>query len=153
MACGTAALTAFFNFLSDYIKEAQSLTVADHMFSVIHHQSIRIDFDNSESAEHRDRGSTEGLVHQGLSRLGPAFPRCRRRLPARPSSLMPIPQESSNCVKPGAPRSLAPAPIIAYQNFIIVSNCCDSQGTLALSDDRLRTKLSYQALANAVTRK
>jgi ATP-binding cassette subfamily B protein len=53
-ACGIGLLTAFFNFLTDYIKKAQSLVVADHMFSVLHEKAIKADLAHYESPEFRD---------------------------------------------------------------------------------------------------
>ncbi len=43
LACGVGVFTAFFNFLSDYIKRAQALTVTDYMFSILHEKSIKTD--------------------------------------------------------------------------------------------------------------
>ncbi|WP_022665088.1 ABC transporter ATP-binding protein [Desulfospira joergensenii] len=63
LACGIGLLTALFNFTADYLKKAQSLTVADHMYSVIHRQSIRVDLDFYESPQYRDtlfRAQQEG---------------------------------------------------------------------------------------------
>ncbi len=54
LACGVGLLTAFFNFLSDYIKKAQTLTIADYMFSLIHEKSVRADLEFYESPEYRD---------------------------------------------------------------------------------------------------
>ncbi len=54
LACGVGLLTAFFNFLSDYIKKAQTLTIADYMFSVIHEKSVKADLEFYESPEYRD---------------------------------------------------------------------------------------------------
>ena len=63
MACGIGLLTAFFNFLTDYIKKAQALTVTDYMFSVLHGKSIEADLEYYESPEYRDtlfRAQREG---------------------------------------------------------------------------------------------
>jgi ATP-binding cassette subfamily B protein len=63
MACGIGLLTAFFNFLSDYLKKAQSLAVADYMFSVLHEKSIQADLEFYESSKYRDtlfRAQSEG---------------------------------------------------------------------------------------------
>ncbi|MCF6248814.1 MAG: ABC transporter ATP-binding protein/permease [Desulfobacula sp.] len=63
MACGVGLLTAFFNFLSDYLKKAQSLTVSDHMFSILHEKSSRADLAFYESPKYRDtlfRAQREG---------------------------------------------------------------------------------------------
>ncbi len=54
LACGIGLLTAFFNFLTDYIKKAQSLIVSDHMFSVLHKKAVEIDLVHYESPEYRD---------------------------------------------------------------------------------------------------
>lgn len=63
LACGVGLLTAFFNFLTDYIKKAQSLVVADHMFSVLHEKAVETDLAYFESPEYRDtlfRAQREG---------------------------------------------------------------------------------------------
>jgi len=63
IACGIGLITAFFNFLADYLKKAQSLTVTDYMFSVVHEKSIRTDLAFYESPEYRDtlfRAQREG---------------------------------------------------------------------------------------------
>ncbi len=63
IACGIGLLTAFFNFLTDYIKKAQSLTVTDYMFSVLHQKSVETDLAFYESPEYRDtlfRAQREG---------------------------------------------------------------------------------------------
>ena len=63
LACGVGLLTAFFNFLTDYIKKAQSLVVADHMFSVLHEKAVETDLAYYESPEYRDtlfRAQREG---------------------------------------------------------------------------------------------
>ena len=63
LACGLGLLTAFFNFLTDYIKKAQSLIVADHMFSVLHEKAVKVDLAHYESLEYRDilfRAQREG---------------------------------------------------------------------------------------------
>ena len=63
IACGIGLLTAFFNFLSDYIKKAQSLIVTDYMFSVLHEKSVQADLAYYESPEYRDtlfRAQREG---------------------------------------------------------------------------------------------
>lgn len=63
LACGVGLLTAFFNFLTDYIKKAQSLIVADHMFSVLHEKAALADLAYFESPEYRDtlfRAQREG---------------------------------------------------------------------------------------------
>ncbi|MCG8552032.1 MAG: ABC transporter ATP-binding protein/permease, partial [Desulfobacterales bacterium] len=63
LACGIGVLTAFFNFISDYLKKAQSLTVTDHMLSVLHEKSIRTDLEYFESSEYHDtlyRAQREG---------------------------------------------------------------------------------------------
>ncbi len=63
IACGVGLLTAFFNFLGDYIKKAQSLTVTDYMFSVLHEKSVQADLAYYESPEYRNtlfRAQQEG---------------------------------------------------------------------------------------------
>jgi len=63
LACGVGLLTAFFNFLTDYIKKAQSLIVSDHMFSVLHEKAVETDLAYYESPEYRDtlfRAQQEG---------------------------------------------------------------------------------------------
>ena len=63
IACVIGLITAFFNYLTDYIKEAQSLTVTDYMFSVLHEKSAQTDLAFYESPEYRDtlyRAQTEG---------------------------------------------------------------------------------------------
>lgn len=63
MACGAGLLIAFFNFLSDYLKKAQSLTVADYMFSVLHKKSSEADLAYYESSIYQDtlhRAQMEG---------------------------------------------------------------------------------------------
>lgn len=63
MACGVGLLAAFFNFLTDYVKKAQALTVTDYMFSVLHEKSVQADLAFYESPEYRDtlfRAQQEG---------------------------------------------------------------------------------------------
>ncbi|MDA3788140.1 MAG: ABC transporter ATP-binding protein [Desulfobacula sp.] len=63
LACGVGLLTAFFSFLSDYLKKAQSLTVTDHMFSVLHAKSMDADLAFYESSQYQDtlhRAQMEG---------------------------------------------------------------------------------------------
>ncbi len=63
MACGVGLLTAFFNFLTDYVKKAQSLTVTDYMLSLLHEKSVAADLAFYESPEYRDtlfRAQQEG---------------------------------------------------------------------------------------------
>ncbi|MFH2059630.1 MAG: ABC transporter ATP-binding protein [Pseudomonadota bacterium] len=63
LACSVGLVTAFFNFLSEYIKKAQTLTVTDHMFEVLHEKSVRADLAHYESPEYRDtlfRAQQEG---------------------------------------------------------------------------------------------
>ncbi len=63
LACGVGLATAFFNFLSDYIKKAQSLVVSDHMFSVLHEKAAVADLAYYESPAYRDtlfRAQREG---------------------------------------------------------------------------------------------
>ena len=63
IACGIGLITSFFNFISDYIKKAQALTVTDYMLSVLHEKSIRTDLAFYESPEYMDtlfRAQREG---------------------------------------------------------------------------------------------
>ena len=63
LACGVGLATAFFNFLTDYIKKAQALVVSDHMFSVLHEKSAAADLAYYESPKYRDtlfRAQREG---------------------------------------------------------------------------------------------
>lgn len=63
LACGVGLVTAFFNFLSSYIKKAQTLTITDHMFSVLHEKSVQADLSHYESSDYRDtlfRAQQEG---------------------------------------------------------------------------------------------
>jgi ATP-binding cassette subfamily B protein len=63
IACGIGLLTAFFNFATDYIKKAQSITVTDYMFSVLHEKSVCTDLAFYESPKYRDtlfRAQQEG---------------------------------------------------------------------------------------------
>jgi ATP-binding cassette subfamily B protein len=63
MACGVGLLLALFNFLTDYIKKAQSLTVTDYMLSLLHEKSVQADLAFYESPEYRDtlfRAQQEG---------------------------------------------------------------------------------------------
>ncbi|OFZ52668.1 MAG: hypothetical protein A2328_11150 [Bdellovibrionales bacterium RIFOXYB2_FULL_36_6] len=63
LACGIGLFSAFFNFLTDYIKKAQSLVVADHMFSVLHEKAAEANLAHYESSEYRDtlfRAQREG---------------------------------------------------------------------------------------------
>jgi len=78
VACAIGLVTTFFNFLSEYIKKAQSLTVTDHMYSVIHQKSSQIDLSYYESPDYKDmlyRAQTDGptrpisIVH-GLFDVG-----------------------------------------------------------------------------------
>jgi len=77
-ACGVGLLISFFNFLSDYIKKAQTLTIADYMFSVLHKKSVKADLEYYESSEYRDtlhRAQQEGPyrpagIVQGLFTAG-----------------------------------------------------------------------------------
>ena len=63
LACGAGLLIACFNFLSDYLKKAQSLKVADYMFSVLHKKSCEADLAYYESSTYQDtlhRAQMEG---------------------------------------------------------------------------------------------
>lgn len=80
LACGIGLLTALFNFIADYLKKVQSLTVADFMFSAIHEKSIQTDLEYYESARYRDilyRAQQEGPyrpanIMNGLFNIGQA---------------------------------------------------------------------------------
>jgi ATP-binding cassette subfamily B protein len=54
MACVTGLLTAFFNFLGDHVKKAQTLTVSDHMFCVLHEKAVLADLAFYESPRYHD---------------------------------------------------------------------------------------------------
>lgn len=63
LACLIGLITAFFNFLSDYLKKAQALTVSDYMYSILHEKSSRADLAFFESPQYRDtlfRAQREG---------------------------------------------------------------------------------------------
>lgn len=63
LACAIGLITAFLNFVGDYIKKAQSHTVTDHMFSILHEKSMKIDLAYYESPSYRDtlfRAQREG---------------------------------------------------------------------------------------------
>lgn len=63
LACGVGLLTAFFSFLSDYLKKIQSLTVTDYMFSMLHQKSMDADLAFYESPQYQDtlhRAQVEG---------------------------------------------------------------------------------------------
>lgn len=63
LAGGVGLLTAVCSFFSEYVKKAQSLTVADHMFSVLHEKSTSVDLAYYESPKYRDtlhRAQREG---------------------------------------------------------------------------------------------
>ena len=78
LACGVGLLILFFNFLADYIKKAQTLTIADYMFSVLHEKSARADLEYYESPEYQNtlhRAQQEGpyrpaSIVQGLFSAG-----------------------------------------------------------------------------------
>ncbi len=63
LAGGVGLLTIIFRFFSDYTKKAQSTTVIDHMYAVLHAKSVDVDLAYYESPEHRDtlhRAQREG---------------------------------------------------------------------------------------------
>lgn len=63
LACCVGLFTALLNFFADYIKKAQSITVTDHMFSVLHDKSQQLDLSYYESSDYRDtlfRAQREG---------------------------------------------------------------------------------------------
>ncbi len=63
MAAGIALMAAFLNFLADYLRKAQALTVADYMFTILHEKSSRADLAFFESPKYRDtlfRAQSEG---------------------------------------------------------------------------------------------
>lgn len=78
IACGVGLVISFFNFLSNYLKKAQTLTIADYMFSVLHKKSTSVDLEYYESPEYRDtlhRAQQEGpyrpaSIVQGLFTAG-----------------------------------------------------------------------------------
>ncbi len=62
-AGGVGLLAALCSFFSEYVKKAQSLTVTDHMFSVLHEKSTSVDLAYYESPKYRDtlhRAQKEG---------------------------------------------------------------------------------------------
>ncbi len=67
LAGGVAFLTAFFNFISFYLKKAQSLTVTDYMFSILQKKSLEVDLAYFESPRYKD------TLHQA-QREGPYRP-------------------------------------------------------------------------------
>lgn len=78
LAWGVGLLILFFNSLSDYIKKAQTLTIADYMFSILHEKSARADLEYYEFPEYQDtlhRAQQEGpyrpaSIVQGLFSAG-----------------------------------------------------------------------------------
>ena len=63
VACGIGLLSALLNLLADYLKKAQAAAVADHMYSVLHEQSCRVDLAFFESPKYKDtlfRAQREG---------------------------------------------------------------------------------------------
>lgn len=81
ITCFIGILTAFFNFLADYIRRAQTLVVADHVFATIHAKSVESDLELYESPENRDilyRAQVEGpyrpvSIVRGLFSAGHSF--------------------------------------------------------------------------------
>jgi len=60
---GVAVLHSLFQQLSALIKESQSLTIADHMYTVLHSQSIKVDLEYYENSQFFDtlrRAQQEG---------------------------------------------------------------------------------------------
>ncbi len=63
MAGSVGLLTAACRFLSNFVEKAQSITITDHMFSVLHAKSVAVDLAYYESPEYRDtlhRAQQEG---------------------------------------------------------------------------------------------
>ncbi|MBI9089257.1 MAG: ABC transporter ATP-binding protein [Desulfobacterium sp.] len=62
-AGGVGLFAALCSFFSEYVKKAQSLTVTDHVFSVLHEKSTSVDLAYYESPKYRDtlhRAQQEG---------------------------------------------------------------------------------------------
>ncbi len=79
IALGVALVTAFFNFLSDYLKKAQTLTVSDYMYSILHEKSSQADLAFYESPRYRDtlfRAQAEG-PHRPSSIVSGLFTACQ----------------------------------------------------------------------------
>ncbi len=63
LACCAGLLATACRFFSDYTKKVQSARVIDHMYSVLHAQSVTVDLAYYESPEHQDtlhRAQREG---------------------------------------------------------------------------------------------
>ncbi len=54
MACGVSLLTALFNSLGNYVKKAQTLSVSDHMFQLLHEKAVLADLSFYESSRYHD---------------------------------------------------------------------------------------------------
>ena len=76
-AAGVALLSALIQLLSNLVKEAQSLTVTDHMYDVLHAKSIEVDLEYYENPKYFDtlhRAQQEGpfrptRIVNGLAQL------------------------------------------------------------------------------------
>lgn len=77
-AAGVALLTAFFQQLAGWIKEAQSLSVTDHVYNLLHEKSVSVDLEYYENPEYLDtlhRAQEQGpyrpnQILDGLTRAG-----------------------------------------------------------------------------------
>jgi ATP-binding cassette, subfamily B, bacterial len=78
MAGLVALFTAFFQQLATFIKEAQSLSVTDHVFNLLHEKSVSVDLEYYENPEYLDtlhRAQEQGpyrpnQILDGLTRVG-----------------------------------------------------------------------------------
>ncbi len=78
MAGLVALLTVFFQQLATFIKEAQSLSVTDHVFNLLHEKSVSVDLEYYENPEYLDtlhRAQEQGpyrpnQILDGLTRVG-----------------------------------------------------------------------------------
>jgi len=78
IAGGVALLTVFFQQLAGWIKEAQSLSVTDHVYNLLHEKSVSVDLEYYENPEYLDtlhRAQEEGpyrptQILDGLTRVG-----------------------------------------------------------------------------------
>jgi ATP-binding cassette subfamily B protein len=63
LACGVGLLMALLGFAADYIEKAQAMIVADHMYTLLHQHSSRMDLAFYESPEYKNtlfRAQQEG---------------------------------------------------------------------------------------------
>jgi ATP-binding cassette subfamily B protein len=78
IAGAVALLTVFFQQLAGWIKEAQSLSVTDHVYNLLHEKSVSVDLEYYENPEYLDtlhRAQEEGpyrptQILDGLTRVG-----------------------------------------------------------------------------------